>query len=400
MDRRGSMDRRRSSGRRRVPDNQKLSDIRYPYTTSEAERARRRTQRIAARKRRERARRRKLLRRLMPLLLAAVVVIVVLLVLLIRGILGGKAPAGLAKSTSATRGMVHVLPQQPDSALFSAAPNDATVQIPADDIVSSYAVLIDVEKGVVLAEKDAYTAVSPASMTKILTVLVAAEHVTDLDATFTVTQEITDYAFVNGCTSAGFLPGEAVPIRDLFYGTILPSGADAALALAIYVAGSHEAFVDMMNEKARALGLSEDAHFSNCVGIYDAGNVCSMYDMARILKAAMDNDLCREVLSTKVYEIPASDLHPEGITLSNWFIRKIEDHLTGGFQVLGAKTGYVNQAGSCAASCGQSPDGRVYICVTAKAGSSWSAIYDHAALYKKYAGGGTASGGGEGTQGE
>ena len=77
-------------------------------------------------------------------------------------------------------------------------------------------------------------------MTKILTLLVAAEHVTDLDDTFTITREITDYSYSNDCSAVGFDDGETVTVRDLLYGTILPSGADAAAGLAFYVSGSLE----------------------------------------------------------------------------------------------------------------------------------------------------------------
>lgn len=80
-------------------------------------------------------------------------------------------------------------------------------------------------------------------MTKVLTVLVAAEHLEDLgqlDDIFTITLEITDYGYVNDCSSAGFSKDEKVTVRDLFYGTVLPSGADAAVALATYIAGDQE----------------------------------------------------------------------------------------------------------------------------------------------------------------
>ena len=98
----------------------------------------------------------------------------------------------------------------------------------------------------------------------------------------------------------------------------------------------------------------------------------------------MDNDLCREVLGARTYEtLPTAD-HPEGQILSNWFLRRIEDKDTGGIEVTGAKTGYVVESGNCAASCGETADGRRYICVTADAYSSWRAIYDHVALYKTY----------------
>ena len=250
-----------------------------------------------------------------------------------------------------------------------------------EEVSSGYAVLIDLDSGTVLAEKDSHTAVSPASMTKILTILVAAEQIGDLNDTAPVTQEITDFCFSNDCSVAGFLPGEAVPLGELFYGAILPSGADASLALANYVAGSQEAFVELMNRKAAELGLSESARFSNCVGLYSEDNVCPVYDMALILKAAMDNDLCRQVLTQKTFDIPPSEAHPEGLPLSNWFIRRIEDHMPEGVELLGAKTGFINESGNCAASMAQDASGRRFICVTAQAGGVWQCIYDHVALY-------------------
>ena len=90
----------------------------------------------------------------------------------------------------------------------------------------------------------------------------------------------------NDCSGVGFEKGESVTVKDLLYGTVLPSGADAALGLAYYVAGSQEEFVTLMNQKLDELGLSETAHFTNCVGIYDADHYCTLYDLAVIMRAA------------------------------------------------------------------------------------------------------------------
>jgi len=211
---------------------------------------------------------------------------------------------------------------------------------------------------------------------------VAADMIQDLDATATVTREVTDFCLQNNCSIAGFLAGEEVPLRDLFYGAILPSGADAALTLANSAAGSQEAFVEKMNEKAAALGLSDGAHFSNCIGLYDEKNVCTVQDVAIILKAAIDDDFCREVISKRIYEIPPNDSHPQGSSLSNWFIRRIEDHMPDSIQVKGAKTGFVDESGNCAASFAQDNAGNTFLCVTVFAGSSWQCIFDHVALYE------------------
>lgn len=250
-------------------------------------------------------------------------------------------------------------------------------------VYSTSGILIDVESQEIIAQRDPYAQISPASMTKILTLLVAAEHVTDLQDTFTITREITDYSFQHDCSNVGFDVGEVVTVEDLLYGTILPSGADAAVGLAEYVAGSHEAFVELMNQKLEQLGLSDSAHFTNCVGLYDADHYCTVYDMAMILKAASDNELCRQVLSAHTYTTSTTAQHPEGILISNWFLRRIEDKDTHG-EVLCAKTGFVNQSGSCAASLATDRDGREYLCVTAGSSSSWACIYDQVEIYQAF----------------
>ena len=263
----------------------------------------------------------------------------------------------------------------------------------ADSIISEYGVIIDVENGVILAERSAKSSMSPASMTKVLTVLTAADALgiggedwrssSVLDETFEITIDITDYSFVNGCSNVGFEVGEKVTVRDLFYGTILPSGADAALGLACYVAGSHEAFVELMNQKLAELGLSESTHFTNCVGLYDQNHYSTVYDIAVILKTAADNPFCRDVLSAHTYHTAATVQHPEGLTLSNWFLRRIEDKDTHG-EVICGKTGYVVQSKSCAASLAADTSGKEYICVTAGSSGSFPCINDHVALYQTW----------------
>lgn len=255
----------------------------------------------------------------------------------------------------------------------------------SEEVISSNAIFIDLRKNEILAQRAARQVIDPASMTKILTVLVAAEQIEEknLDDKVTITIDITDYSYSNDCSSVGFAENERVTVQDLFYGTILPSGADAALALATYVAGSQEAFVELMNEKLQKLGLSDTAHFTNCVGLYDEAHRCTVYDMAMIMEAAMDNPLCREVMSAHTYTTSATSEHPDGITISNWFLRRIEDKETGAEIVCG-KTGYVVQSGNCAASYGEDQNGNGYICVTADSTSAWRCIYDHVALYSEF----------------
>ena len=275
--------------------------------------------------------------------------------------------------------------EKPITTAYTFKETESTKNLYSDAVISTHALLINESTDTIVAWKGAKERISPASMTKVLTLLVAAEHVTEeqLTDTFTMTIDITDYSYVNDCSNVGFLVDEKIPVIDLFYGTILPSGGDAAVGLATYVAGSHEAFVDLMNQKLKDLGLSDSAHFTNCVGLYDTNHYCTIYDMAVIMKAALQNELCRKVLAEKCYTTTPTEQHPEGIIISNWFLRRIEDKETGG-EVLGAKTGFVNESGSCAVSYQVADDGTPYICVTAGSSSSWRCIYDHVEIYNRY----------------
>ena len=263
---------------------------------------------------------------------------------------------------------------------------DSVAEIP-EEVGSSYALLVDVDSGTVVAGRDYDTQMNPASMTKILTLLVAVENIdlSKLDTdTAEITQEISNYVWQNQMSQVGWQIGDTPTIRSLLYGTILPSGADAAQALAIYTAGSEEAFVDLMNKKLEELGISDTAHFTNAVGAFDEDHYCTALDMATILRAAIDNDLCREVLSCHYYEVPPSGgEESEAIGISNWFLRRIEDKDTHG-EVVCAKTGYVGEAGFCAASYQESDGGGRYICVTADGAGIWPCIYDHCEIYTAF----------------
>ena len=142
-----------------------------------------------------------------------------------------------------------------EAADYSVNGQDAAAALTSEEVISTRALLVDWDTRTVIAQRGAGDRINPASMTKILTLLVAVEHITDLDDTFTITREITDYSYSNDCSAAGFEDGEAVTVRDLLYGTILPSGADAAAGLAFYVSGSLEGFADLMNQKQEELGL-------------------------------------------------------------------------------------------------------------------------------------------------
>ena len=255
-----------------------------------------------------------------------------------------------------------------------------------EETQSEYAVLVNLDDGSIVAGRNYETPMNPASMTKILTLLVAAENIdqSKLDTdTYEISEEIKGYAWTNQMSQVGWEAGDTPTIRSLMYGTILPSGADAAMALAEYTAGSQEDFVELMNKKLEELGISDTAHFTNVVGEFGDEHYCSALDMATILWAAIDNELCREILSCHYYDLPPLEGEESGFGISNWFLRRIEDRDTHGTVVCG-KTGYTSEAGNCAASYQESDGGGRYICVTADAPGVWTCIDDHVLLYETY----------------
>lgn len=265
-----------------------------------------------------------------------------------------------------------------------------TKDMSSEEFTSEYGYVVCLDTGKVLASKSGFEKMFPASMTKIMTVLTARIYISDehLDDVVKLSYNAKAYDLKYGCSSAGYEEGETLTVRDLFYGTILPSGAEAAYMLAEYTAGTHEDFVDLMNETVKDLGLQDTTHFANCVGVYDDNNYSNCNDIAVILAAAMQDEFLAEVLGTRRYTSSGSEFHTQGVELSNWFLRRIEDKDTGGY-VCGAKTGFVNQSGCCGASMMKGDDGKTYICVSGKAWSSWRCIYDHVAAYNIYAIGNT-----------
>ena len=252
------------------------------------------------------------------------------------------------------------------------------------EVNANFAILVDADAGLVVAEKNGNAKMYPASMTKVMTLLVACEHITNLSEKLEITQDIVDYVKKEGASNCGFKAGEQVTMLDLLYGLILPSGADAALALVRRIAGSEEQFVALMNQKAQQLGISATTHFTNCTGLYNDNHYSTAEDMAIIMRAAAQNSVAATILTTRSYTTQSNNKRTTGLSFSNLFLKRIDTQTTGG-QVNFAKTGYVAKAGNCAVSYFTAASGRHYICVTGKTSGAWNVVSAHAALYSQYA---------------
>ena len=252
-----------------------------------------------------------------------------------------------------------------------------------DDINSKYAILIDTESNTVLASRGGEERIYPASMTKLMTLIVAVEHIADFDDTYTFTYQIINPPTLAGASIAGFSVGETVPLTDLLYGTALPSGADATAAIADYVAGSEEVFAELMNEKAAAMGLVS-THFVNASGLHDPDHYSTPHEMAMILEYALEIPLLREVLSTYQYTTAPTEQHPDGLLLTSTIFSRMYGDEPETAEVFAGKTGYTIEAKNCLASAARTPDGHVYVLVTAYADGNYAPVYDAIDIYKKY----------------
>lgn len=232
-------------------------------------------------------------------------------------------------------------------------------------IRSTNAVLMDVKSGKVIGDINGKEAIYPASMTKIMTAIVAMEELPNLDKEITLTQELFDELYGQDATQAGFQPGETVKARDLLYGVMLPSGAECCLALAEEISGSEAEFVEKMNKKAERLKM-EKTNFCDSTGLHNPDHYSSAYDIALLLRYALHNTAFREIVQSARHSTPGTNVHPDGITYYSTMFKNMSTTNVNGGQILGGKTGYTTEAGHCLASFAEI-EGREYILVTAGA---------------------------------
>ena len=242
--------------------------------------------------------------------------------------------------------------------------------------------------GKILGEINGEAQIYPASMTKIMTVILGIENFDDLDEKITLTNEMFTGLYEQDATQAGFQPGEEVRVIDLLYGAMLPSGAECCETLARLVSGSEDNFAALMNQKAAELGM-KNTHFTNPTGLTDTEHYSSAADMAKLLQAALHNATFRTIFTAEHYTTTATAQHPEGVSLTSTLLGKLDGtELPAGTQIEGGKTGYTAAAGLCLASLA-TVNGKEYILVTLAApgdhGTEQYNIRDAVQVYQKLA---------------
>jgi len=263
--------------------------------------------------------------------------------------------------------------------LFDASPTDAVAmpnfaEILDSELYSKHALLVRREDKLIVCKKDPDKKAYPASLTKMMTAIVVIENAEDLEAEATLSTKMFDYIYKENAATAGFKPKEKVKVIDLLYGILLPSGADAAIGAAEYIAGSEEKFAVLMNKKAKEIGM-ENTHFVNCTGLHDDNHYSTARDMAKLLEYALGNETFREIFTSKKHYTSATNLS-SGITLRSTTFSSLSASGEKCEAILGGKTGFTLEGFQCLATLAEI-DGEEYILVTLGAGEGKRDKYYH-----------------------
>lgn len=348
------------------------------------ERAKRADRERRSHARQMKRRRQKRLKMIKGAITAAVAVVVAVCCILYttRGEGGGQADG--IDSQQMAQDAMQALAQisEPEQKFKYPSVSENYKEIVSEEVKSPYVALLDVENSQVIAGRGYNEKIYPASMTKVMTLIVAVEQLQDLNQTYALSYELLDPLVREQASRAGFDPGEMVTAKDYLYGLVLPSGADAAVALSIMTAGSEEAFADLMNQKCSEIGL-KNTHFMNASGLYDEQQYTTPVEMAMIMQYAMQNPTCAEVLSTYQYTTTPTAQHPEGIKLSSTMFSRMYGNEVENVTIMAGKTGYMQEAGNCLVSYAQK-NGHHYVALTAGASYKWHVIFDDFEIYKTY----------------
>ena len=242
-------------------------------------------------------------------------------------------------------------------------------------VTAESAALFSLSDGTVPYYKNMYERMNPASITKVMTALVAIRH-GNLSDLVTVTEDavITE----SGASLCNIHPGDRLTLEQLLYGLMLPSGNDAGAAIAVHISGSIPAFAELMNEEAAALGAT-GTHFTNPHGLTDEDHYTTAYDLYLILNEALKEPEFRTIAGTSSYYAEYVDSAGETVS-QTW--KMGNQYLTGereapeGITVTAGKTGTTQAAGYCLIVSSETDAGDEYISVVLKADSR-PALYDN-----------------------
>jgi len=261
---------------------------------------------------------------------------------------------------------------------------------------ATHAALAKVSDGKVVAASGADTRVYPASLTKVMTLIVVAEHLRSqgsLQETVTISKDVVDAMKAEGSSGIGLAAGEKLTVEALLYDLMLQSDGIAACQLARYIAGTETEFVALMNRKAQSMGL-ENTHFMNPTGLHHEEHYSTCRDLATIMGYAMNMSLCRKIMTEDAFDAPCTqsngntfDYHIYNNLLVTHFnkYKSLTPGTAGELTIVAGKTGYTPESKYCLVTCAQDKDGAYYVCATVGADSYEDCIKAYQAIYAQYA---------------
>ena len=292
-----------------------------------------------------------------------------------------------------------------DSTDTSDAPVDVTptsqygvIGIDEAELISGinckYALLTAVDGLGAVATRRSSEKMYPASMTKVMTFIVAFENARSLEDKTAITKEMKNkYA---DASRIGIDIGDILTTEQLLYALLLESDTDAALALAEYVAGSEEDFVKLMNDKCAELGLTS-TQFANVTGLHDENHYTTAAEMTSVFAYALENELFRKIITTETYVTfleyyKGSELKEYRMTFQNTTISPVKGRFAkngvsldfDGGSVIGGKTGYTDEAKYCLALLVKDSNEKEYILITADASTQRDSAADSLYICKNY----------------
>ena len=236
-----------------------------------------------------------------------------------------------------------------DDAQIVALVAEVTRPLTIDDVGfqmdSEYALLINISNGRVLFEHQADVPTFPASVTKIMTVLIGLESGALTDPV--IVRADFNELFIAGALQSGFTYGEQRTLAEILHAIMLPSGAEATWALANHVAGDYESFVGLMNEKAQQLGMAQ-THFVTATGLHDDDHYTTAHDIAILLRYALENPDFKSIFTARSYELETPNTL--GSFLNSTLFMFAPTTVFEGGEIIGGRTGFTSQAGRCLAS--------------------------------------------------
>ena len=242
--------------------------------------------------------------------------------------------------------------------------SDASTADATSTVTSKSTILVETGSNIAVAEKNADLRIYPASMTKVMTLVVVCENITSLDTELEVTQQALTYMANTGGSGVGLKAGEKLTVKDYIYLLSYQSDTIASILLAEHVGGTQENFVKMMNDTAAKIGMT-NSHFANPTGLHDENNYSTCRDMAALLLYALDNPMAKKALTEfNGYALDRDDAagYPDITLYSHWYSDRFKDNPNlRTSTILGGKTGFEDISGYTLVTYAKGDNGKYYI---------------------------------------